>query len=41
MNAFHRYETGKAYPTRRTENSLRLLDRHPNLLTELRSEAVA
>ena len=41
VNAFHRYERGKAYPTRGTENFLRLLDRHPNLLTELRSEAVA
>ena len=41
VNAFHRYETGKAYPTKGTENFLRLLDKHPNLLRELRSEAVA
>lgn len=41
VNAFHRYETGKAYPAKGTENFLRLLDNHPDLLRELRSEAVA
>ena len=41
VNAFHRYESGKAYPTKGTENFLRLLDRHPNLLSELRPDAVA
>ena len=41
VNAFHRYETGKAYPAKGTENFLRLLDKHPNLLRELRPEAVA
>ena len=41
VNAFHRYETGKAYPAKGTENFLRLLDKHPYLLSELRPEAVA
>ncbi len=40
-NAFSRYETGKAYPTKGTENFLRLLDRHPELLEELPKEAAA
>ena len=40
-NAFSRYETGKAYPTRGTENFLRLLDRHPELLKELPKDAAA
>lgn len=34
-NAFSRYERGKAYPTRGTENFLRVLDKHPELLQEL------
>jgi HTH-type transcriptional regulator/antitoxin MqsA len=33
--AFSRYETGKAYPTKGTENFLRILDLHPELLEEL------
>ena len=40
-NAFSRYETGKAYPMRGTENFLRLLDRHPELLDELPKEVAA
>jgi HTH-type transcriptional regulator/antitoxin MqsA len=40
-NAFSRYETGKAYPTKGTENFLRLLDRHPELLEELPKEVAA
>jgi HTH-type transcriptional regulator / antitoxin MqsA len=40
-NAFSRYETGKSYPTRGTENFLRLLDRHPELLKELPKDAAA
>jgi len=40
-NAFSRYETGKAYPTKGTENFLRLLNRHPELLDELPKEAAA
>ena len=31
-NAFSRYETGKAYPARGTENFLRVLDKHPEVL---------
>ena len=41
VNAFSRYETGKAYPTRGTENFLRLLDRHPELLKELPKDVAA
>lgn len=33
-NAFSRYETGKAYPARGTENFLRVLDRYPEVLKE-------
>ena len=40
-NAFSRYETGKAYPTRGTENFLRLLDNHPELIKELTDKPVA
>ncbi len=40
-NAFSRYETGKAYPTKGTENFLRLLDIHPELLKELSPKRVA
>lgn len=34
-NAFSRYEKGKAYPTRGTENFLRLLDMHPRYVKDL------
>lgn len=40
-NAFSRYETGKAYPTRGTENFLRLLDLHPEALKELKHKRAA
>jgi HTH-type transcriptional regulator/antitoxin MqsA len=40
-NAFHRYETGKAYPAKGSENFLRLLDRHPRLVSELMPEEAA
>ena len=40
-NAFCRYETGKAYPARGTENFLRLLDIHPEALLELLPKHVA
>lgn len=40
-NAFSRYETGKAYPTRGTENFLRLLDKHPKFIAEIRMNKVA
>ena len=38
-NAFCRYETGRSYPTRGTENFLRVLDNHPELIIELKNEA--
>lgn len=37
-NAFSRYEKGKAKPVAAVINLFRLLDRHPELLEELRSE---
>ena len=40
-NAFSRYETGKSYPTKGTENFLRLLDKHPKYIRELREGASA
>ena len=40
-NAFHRYETGKAYPAKGTENFLRLLDKHPHLVRELMPQEAA
>ena len=40
-NAFHRYETGKAYPAKGSENFLRLLDKHPHLISELIPEEAA
>ena len=41
-NAFSRYETGKAYPARGTENFLRVLDAHPKVLKEtLKKRAAA
>lgn len=36
VNAFSRYETGKAQPNVSTIKLLRLLDRHPELLDEVR-----
>ena len=36
-NAFSRYERGKARPLPAVTNLFRLLDRHPELLDELRS----
>jgi HTH-type transcriptional regulator/antitoxin MqsA len=40
-NAFSRYETGKAYPTRGTENFLRVLDKHPDVLSEMLRTRIA
>lgn len=40
-NAFSRYETGKSYPTKGTENFLRMLDKHPQFIHELKAGAVA
>ena len=40
-NAFCRYETGKAYPAKGTENFLRLLDLHPEALKELTRKRAA
>jgi HTH-type transcriptional regulator/antitoxin MqsA len=37
-NAFSRYEKGKTKPVAAVINLFRLLDRHPELLEELRSE---
>lgn len=37
VNAFSRYETGRTKPPLSLVQLLRLLDRHPNLLDELRS----
>jgi len=39
-NAFSRYETGKGYPARGTENFLRTLDKHPECIKELKEEIV-
>lgn len=39
LNAFSRYETGRSYPTKGTENFLRVLDKHPKLIDELKDEA--
>lgn len=36
-NAFSRYETGKAQPHPSTVKLLKVLDRHPELLGEIRS----
>lgn len=36
VNAFSRYETGKASPSIALIKLLRLLDRHPELLQEIR-----
>ena len=40
-NAFCRYETGRSYPARGTENFLRLLDRHPQFVEELQPRRAA
>lgn len=37
-NAFSRYEKGIARPARGTENFLRILDKHPHLIDELRKQ---
>nr|WP_304529292.1 type II TA system antitoxin MqsA family protein [Acidiferrobacter sp. SPIII_3] len=37
VNAFSRYETGKTRPPLALVKLLRVLDRHPDLLTEVRS----
>lgn len=37
-NAFSRYERGIARQSKATDNLLRLLDRHPHLLSEIRTE---
>lgn len=37
MNAFSRYETGKTQPPLALIKLLRLLDRHPDLLEEIRA----
>lgn len=41
VNAFSRYETGKAEPPVSLVKLLGLLDRHPELLAEIRETAVA
>ena len=38
-NAFSRYETGKSYPAKGTENFLRVLDSHPELVQQIKKEA--
>jgi HTH-type transcriptional regulator/antitoxin MqsA len=40
-NAFSRYETGKAYPARGTENFLRALDKHPELIKDFSTEGTS
>lgn len=40
-NAFSRYETGKSYPAKALENFLRVLDKHPESIEELRQEREA
>ncbi|MFI8716654.1 type II TA system antitoxin MqsA family protein [Stenotrophomonas sp. NPDC077464] len=40
-NAFSRYETGKAQPVAAVFNLFHLLDRHPDLLEEIREAATA
>ena len=40
-NAFSRYESGATRPPKSTDNLLRLLDRHPELLQELPKEEAA
>ena len=40
-NAFSRYENGKSYPSRGVENFLRVLDKHPEHIRELRKEKSA
>lgn len=40
-NAFSRYESGKALQIKATDNLLRLLDSHPELLNEIRSHKEA
>ena len=37
-NAFSRYENGEALQIKATDNLLRLLDKHPHLLEEIRKE---
>jgi HTH-type transcriptional regulator/antitoxin MqsA len=37
VNAFSRYETGKAQPPVSTVKLLKLLERHPELLDEVRA----
>ena len=37
-NAFSRYENGRSYPTKGVENFLRILDKHPEQIDELRRE---
>ncbi len=37
-NAFSRYETGASRQSKSTDNLLRLLDRHPHLLDEIKYE---
>ena len=38
-NAFSRYERGKARPLPSVTNLFKLLDKHPNLLEKIRSDA--
>jgi HTH-type transcriptional regulator/antitoxin MqsA len=38
-NAFSRYEHGKAKPVQAVTNLFKLLDRHPDLLEELKAES--
>jgi hypothetical protein len=38
-NAFSRYENGRSYPTKGVENFLRILDKHPEHIDELREAA--
>ena len=40
-NAFSRYERGEAKPLAAVVNLFRLLDRHPELLNELKQQAAA
>lgn len=39
INAFSRYETGKTKPPLALVNLLKVLDRHPDLLAEIRGKA--
>jgi len=40
-NAFSRYEKGKCYPSKGVENFLRILDKHPEHVEELRARSAA